>query len=275
MANVYSLKGKVKGSIELPDVFKAEYRPDVIQRAVVALQAERRGTYAAYPLAGLQTSASYQGRRQSFRQTINRGMSRLPREKPGGGGLGKVRRVPQSVGGRKAHPPKGKDWFKKINRREYLLALKSAISASVDKELVRERGHLIDKVPEIPLIVEDKFEEIKKTKDVLTTFESLGFVEDIERARERKTRAGRGKMRGRKYKKKKSVLVVINKDSGIKLGAANIPGVDVVEVAELDVELLAPGTQSGRLTLWTESAIKNIGKIEDGLLQSPSVSVDG
>ncbi|MBN2014569.1 MAG: 50S ribosomal protein L4 [Candidatus Altiarchaeota archaeon] len=275
MANIYSLDGKVKGSIELPEVFSVEHRPDVIQRAVVALQAGRRETYATYPIAGLQTSASYQGRRQSFRQTINKGMSRLPREKPGGGGLGRVRRVPQSMGGRRAHPPKGKDWFKKINRREYMLALKSAISATVDRALVKERGHLIDNVVGIPLIVEDKFEQLERTKDVLSSLESLGLSEDLERAREKNLRAGRGKMRGRKYKRKKSLLIVVNKDSGIKAGADNIPGVDVAEVSELDVELLAPGTHSGRLTLWTESAIKNIHRIEDGSIQGVVVSADG
>jgi len=276
MVNIYSLTGKVKGKIKLPDIFEIEYRPDLIQRAVVAIQANRRKPYATFELAGQQTTAAYFGRRRGgFRQTINRGMSRLPREKPGGGGLGKVRIVPQSVGGRRAHPPKGRDWSKKINRRENTFALKSAIAATINKELIGLRGHLIDNVPEIPLIIEDKFEELNKTADVVKTLKALGLGDDLERAKEKKTRAGRGKTRGRKYKCKKSVLIVINKDSGIKSGARNIPGVDIAKLDELNVELLAPGTHTGRLTLWTESAIKNLDKIRNGSIQGPSLSING
>ncbi|RLI92871.1 MAG: 50S ribosomal protein L4 [Candidatus Altiarchaeales archaeon] len=276
MVNVYSLSGKVKGKIKLPEMFGIEYRPDIIQRAVVAIQANRRKPYAAYELAGQQTTAAYFGRRRgSYRQTINRGMSRLPREKSGGGGLGKVRIVPQSVGGRRAHPPKGRDWSRKINRKEYSLALKSAISATGNKDLISLRGHIIDKVPEIPLVIEDKFEELNKTRDVIKVLKSLGLGDDLERAKERKIRAGRGKTRGRRYRRKKSVLIVINKDSGIKSGARNIPGVDIAKLDELNVELLAPGTHAGRLTLWSESAIKNLDKIRNGSIQGPSLSTDG
>jgi len=105
--SIYSMKGDVTGSIDLPDVFNTPYRPDLIQRAVVSIQSMIRQSYGTSPVAGLNTSAGYYGRRgRRYRQTINKEMSRLPREKPGGGGLGKVRRVPQSVGGRRAHPPK-------------------------------------------------------------------------------------------------------------------------------------------------------------------------
>lgn len=267
MVNVYSLGGKVIGEISLPGVFNADFRPDVIQRAVVSLQASRRQRYSTFPLAGLQTSAEYFGnRRRSYRQTINRGQSRLPRELPGGGGLGRVRRVPHSVGGRRAHPPKGKDWTKKINNKEYMLALRSAITATANKELVKKRGHVIDSLPQIPLIVEDKLEELKKTKDVLAALQSLGCGADLERASEKKVRAGKGKTRGRRYRKKKSLLIVVNKDSGIKKSAENISGVNIALVDELTVEDLAPGAHPGRLTLWTESAIKNIGRLGYGSL---------
>ncbi|HIE34312.1 MAG TPA: 50S ribosomal protein L4 [Candidatus Altiarchaeales archaeon] len=261
MANVYSLDGKKKGSLKLPDVFNTEYRPDVIQRAVVSIQTNRRQPYAPFVLAGQQTSAAYFGRRRGgFRQTINRGMSRLPREKPGGGGLGRVRIVPQAVGGRRAHPPKGKEWSKKINNKEYSLAFRSAIGATINKELVSKRGHIIDKIRELPLIVDDKFEKLKKTKEIIDVLNALGLEDDIERARNRVIRSGKGKMRGRKYKNKKSVLIVVNDDKGVISGTRNIPGVDVVKLDDLNVELLAPGTHAGRLTMWTESAIKNIDK---------------
>jgi len=262
MANVYSLDGKVSGKIELPKVFKTDYRPDLIQRAVVTLDANERQVYGHDVEAGLRSSADYYAvRRHTYRLTINRGISRLPREKPGGGGLGRVRIVPQSRGGRRAHGPNKKSWHKKINKKEYLLALKSAIAAASNKDLIAKRGHSIGNVKEIPLIVEDSFNELNKTKDVVNTLRILGLEDELKRSKEKKTKAGRGKTRGRKYRTRKSLLIVLDKESNVKSAADNIPGVDVTTVDTLDVGLLAPGTLPGRLTLWTKSAIKNIDKI--------------
>ncbi|MFH0859922.1 MAG: 50S ribosomal protein L4 [Candidatus Altiarchaeota archaeon] len=158
MADVYSIDGKKAGKIDLPGVFSTEYRPDLIQRGAVALQSSRRQPYGVSPDAGLQTTAEYYGRRKgAYRMTINKGMSRLPREKTGGGGLGKVRRVPQSVGGRRSHPPRGKDYTKKINSKEYTKALESAIAST--------KNNLI--------IVEDKLEGMSKTKEIIGFLSSL------------------------------------------------------------------------------------------------------
>jgi large subunit ribosomal protein L4e len=262
MANIYSLKGKAVGKMELPEVFRTEYRPDLIRRAVVALQSENRQPYANSEGSGMKSSADYFGRRKgAYRMTINRGMSRLPREKTGGGGLGKVRLVPNSVGGRRAHPPKGKDYSKKINTKEYMFALKSAIAATRNKEFLQERGHIIEGLAEVPLVIEDSFENLLKTKDVIGVLASLGLSADLDRAGEKTIRAGKGKGRGRPYRKKKSALIVIKQDGGIGKGARNIPGVDVVTLEELDVELLAPGTHAGRLTIWSKSALENLGTI--------------
>lgn len=261
MTNIYSLTGKPEGKINLPEVFKTDYRPDLIQRAVVSQQAAKRQTYGTDPYAGLRTSADYfANRKHTYRLTMNRGMSRLPREKPGGGGLGRVKRVPHAVGGRSAHAPRNKDYTKKINNREYEKALNSAIAATANKEIVVRRGHKLSSVVEIPLIVDDAFESLKKTKDVLKTLRNLGLGEDLERGAIKKINAGKGKARGRKYDKRKSVLIVVNEDKGVKNSVQNIPGVDVATIKELGVELLAPGTHAGRLTLWTKSAIQNIGK---------------
>lgn len=261
MTNVYSLSGKPEGKISLPDVFKTQYRPDIIQRAVVSQQANRRQPYGTDPYAGLRTSADYfANRKHTYRLTMNKGMSRLPREKPGGGGLGKVKRVPHATGGRSAHAPQNKDYSKKINKKEYKNALNSAIAATTLKEIVTERGHILGKITELPMIVEDAFESIKKTKEVLETLTNLGLDGDLKRGAVKSITAGKGKSRGRKYKKRKSLLIVVNEDKGVKKAAQNIPGVDIATVKELEVELLAPGTHAGRLTLWTKSAIQNIGK---------------
>ena len=80
----------------------------------------------------------------------------------------------------------------------------------------------------------------------------------------RKVRAGKGKMRGRKMKKTVGPLIVVAEDEGIKKAARNMPGVDVETVDSLNVELMAPGTHPGRLTIWTRSAIEQLKKLSGG-----------
>jgi large subunit ribosomal protein L4e len=57
------------------------------------------------------------------------------------------------------------------------------------------------------------------------------------------------------------VLFVVTEDKGISKALKNIPGSDFVIVNNLNAELLAPGTRAGRLTVWSESAIKKLGEI--------------
>ena len=166
-----------------------------------------------------------------------------------------------AVGGRIAFPPTPeKKIAKKINLKEKRKAIISAISATAVKELVEARGHRVENVPQIPLIIEDKFQELSSTKDVLDVFSKLGLLDDLERAKVKKIRAGKGKMRGRRYKRRKSVLIVIGEDKGIKKAARNLPGVDVVGAKDLGAEDLAPGGHAGRLTLYTPSAIEQLGE---------------
>jgi len=137
------------------------------------------------------------------------------------------------------------------------------VAATKNREFLKERGHIIEDVKEIPLIVEDSIEKLNKTKEVVKVLRALGLGSELERVKEKKIRSGRGKSRGRKYKKRKSALIVINEDFGIKKSARNIPGIDIARLDELDIELLAPGTHAGRLTIWTKSAIENIDKIAE------------
>ncbi|MCX6695477.1 MAG: 50S ribosomal protein L4 [Candidatus Altiarchaeota archaeon] len=262
MVNVYSIKGEAKGKANLPKVFSTPYRPDLIQKSVVSEESALRQRYSNNPKAGFGTSADYFGARSkggSWRQTINKGMSRLPREKPGGGGLGRVRIVPQSKGGHRSHPPKGRDYTKKINNKEYELALKSAVSAAKDKELVSSRGHTIDKLSELPLVFEDSIEKVSKTKELKDALKAIGLQAELERV-EIKKREGRSELRSRGRKVKKSMLIIVNEDKGVIKAAANIPGVDAVKISDLKVSQLAPGAKAGRLTVWSESALKKIGE---------------
>lgn len=253
--NIYSLSGrKTQDTLELPKVFEGDVRPDLIKRAVLSSQSERYQPQGRDPFAGKRTSAEGWG--------PGRGVSRVSRVKGSGysaGGHGAI--VPQAVGGRIAHPPKvEKQIKKKINAKERKKATASAIAATAIKELVEERGHVIDKVPEIPLVVSDELENLKTAKDVENAFSKLGLSEDLQRAKDRKIRAGKGTMRGRRYKKKKSALVVVSGSGNIFQGANNHPGIDVVKVEHLGVEQLAPGTHYGRLTIYTKSAIDKIAQ---------------
>ena len=263
-AKVFSLKGQPKGDIALPEVFSTDYRPDLIQRAVVVEQSQKRQPYGPSEDAGMNSTAEYYGRRRGYyRLTVNRGMSRLPRIKRSGGGLGDVRIVPHSKGGRRAHPPKPeKILSKKINKKELNYALKSAISATTNLELVTGdgRNHSVGELS-LPLVVEDGFENLAKTKEVSDVFSALKLMDDVEKAGTKKTRAGRGKMRGRRTKLGKSVLVVLSGECKAEKAAGNLSGVDVAEVQDLSVDLLAPGGYPGRLTLWTEGSLKKLEEL--------------
>ncbi len=259
-AKVYTPTGAAKGEIELPNVFSAPYRPDIIRRVFTIIQSHKFQPKGVYYLAGKDTSAEYIGRRDAFRSGINRGNSRLPRTKPGGGGLGDVARVPHAKGGFRAHPPKvEKNLYKQVNKKEKILALRSAIAASANPFIVKRRGHKIPEGIELPIVVDDGVQDLKKTKDIVKLLEQLGLKDELERAKEKKIRAGKGKMRGRKYKKKTSILFVVNNVKFAKV-VENIPGVDAVLVKDLSVKDLAPGGEAGRLTVWTESAIKALGE---------------
>ncbi|SDX99316.1 50S ribosomal protein L4 [Halobellus clavatus] len=243
-ATIRDLNGDDAGTLDLPEVFETAYRPDLIERAVVAAQANRKQAYGADPYAGLRTPA------ESFGS--GRGMAHVPREN------GRARRVPHTIKGRKAHPPKAeKDQGKDINDKERKLAVRSAIAATTDEELVRERGHQFEDDVELPLVVSDDFEDLVKTREVVDLLESLGLHADIERSDEnRKVKAGRGKTRGRKYTRPKSILFVTSDEPS--KAARNLAGADVVTADNVSAEDLAPGTQAGRLTLFTESAVEEV-----------------
>ncbi|MEM3760404.1 MAG: 50S ribosomal protein L4, partial [Candidatus Bathyarchaeia archaeon] len=151
---------------------------------------------------------------------------------------------------------------KRIPKKEKRLALLSAIAATARREVVASRNHAIEDVPQIPLIVTDNLEELKRTKDVEEALVQLGVFSDIYRVKEsRNIRAGKGKRRGRKIKQAVGPLIVVNENKGIIEAARNIPGLDVVTVNNLNAEILAPGTHPGRLTIWTRGTIERLNEL--------------
>ncbi len=257
---VFDMDGKSTKQIELPSVFSESVRPDLINRAAMAVRSTLFQPKGPTPLAGLQTTAEYVGRRRAYRTMINIERARLPKVKLAKGRFGEVRIVPQSRGGRPAHPPKvEKILVERINKKERRKAIRSALAATANPDLVQKRGHRV--AMETPIIVEDSFEKLKKTKEVLSLFDKLKLEKELERDRVVKIRVGRGKMRGRRWKKKKGILVVVSKNCQVIKASENIAGVDVSLVKNLNADLLAPGGQPGRLTLFTESAIKELDKL--------------
>lgn len=259
-AELLSLEGKKEKEITLPEQFTEEYRPDVIKRAVLAMQANKRQPYGAADDAGKRASAKLSRRRRKYRGSYGKGISRVPRKIMTRRGLhfnwvGAF--APGTVGGRKAHPPKAeKEWGQKINNKERKLAIRSAIAATADRGIVEKRTGFSN----APVIVAGGIESLAKTKDVEALLPKLGMEKQVERIGERKVRAGKGKMRGRRYKQKKSVLFVVSGKCALESAAKNLPGVDVAWVKSLNAELLAPGADAGRLTVWSEKAVELLGK---------------
>ncbi len=251
-AKIFNLEGKPIGKISLPTIFGTPLRPDVIKRAVLAIQSSRFQPQGRDPRAGKRTTAESRG--------VGLGIARIPRTK---GPSGRAALAPGTVGGRAAHPPTfEKKIVKRIPKKEKRLALFSAIAATASKEVVASRGHPIEDVPEIPLIVTDDLEMLKKTKQVEETLIHLGVLSDIYRVKEsRKIRAGKGKHRGRKIKQAVGPLIVVAENKGISKAAKNIPGVDVVTVNNLNVEMFAPGAHPGRLTIWTAGAVEKLNEL--------------
>ena len=255
--DILNSQNKKTGDRELPTQFSEGYRPDLIKRAVHSLQSKARQAYGSSPEAGLRHSSKLSKRRRKYRGCYGFGISRVNRKILSRRGtrffwVGAF--SPQTRGGRRSHPPKAEKVFDKdINRKENRKAIRSAISATVVKELVTQRGH---KLPEIyPFVVAADFEKLAKTKDVEKALLDLGFKEELERSLLKKIRAGMGTMRGRKYRRKKGILVVVGEDCPLTKAAKNVAGLDVVKVNALNAELLAPGAQAGRVTLWTEKAL--------------------
>jgi len=249
--NVYSVKGEVSGTIDVPEVFSSEYRPDIIKKAILAAAANKRQPYGPNARAGMRHSVSTWGK--------GRGVSRVQRVKAGK----RATESPNNISGRRAHPPRPERiWDQKVNKKELRIARYSAIAATGCAECVRERGHQFDDSVSFPIVIEDEFQNMASTSEINEILDSIGVGYDIERAKEgRKIRAGRGKMRNRRYRTPVSVLIVVSeREAPVFMGASNLPGVDVETVDTLNASILAPGGDAGRLTIYTRSAISKIGE---------------
>ncbi len=245
--NVYTVKGGIKEQIELPRQFEYPYRPDLIREAVRVFQLNRVQPHGIKEGAGMKVAESW-----GPGHGISKMVPRIGSSSRGGN-------IPNTRGGRAGHPPTTqKVWTRKMNRKMRRLAKYSALSMTANRDMVVSRGHRIGGELTLPVVVEDSLEEISRVKDAIEFLKNLGLYEDVERASVRRIRGGRGKMRGRRYKRKKSILLVVKNKENVVRGFGNLPGVDIVTPAELNAEVLAPGTHAGRLVVFTKGAIEEI-----------------
>lgn len=153
-------------------------------------------------------------------------------------------------------------WNVKVNHNEKRYATASAIAASAVASLVLARGHRVEKIPEIPLVVSNDLESVKKTKEAVAALKAVGAQAELVKVlKSKKLRAGKGKYRNRRFTQRRGPLVVYSEDNGIVKAFRNVPGVETANVASLNLLQLAPGAHLGRFVIWTESAFASLDKV--------------
>ena len=153
-------------------------------------------------------------------------------------------------------------WHIKTNLNEKRFAVVSAVAATAVPSLVLARGHRIEEIEEVPLVVGDALEGLTKTKAAVAALRALKAHSDVSKvSNSRKVRAGKGKMRGRRHQQRRGPLVIYAEDKGIVKAFRNVPGVEVANVRRLNVLQLAPGGHLGRFCIWTESAFKLLDQV--------------
>lgn len=257
LASVYNEANEASGvNTGMPAVFRAPIRPDLISHVHHQLLKNRRVPYAVAKEAGHQTSAESWG--------TGRAVARIPRVRGGGthrsgqGAFGNMCR-----GGRMFAPCKTwRRWHRCVNITMRRHAAAAAIAASGVTALVMAKGHAIEQINEVPLVVDDKVQDYQKTKQAVSLLKKLNAWADVDKVvKSKRLRPGKGKRRNRRYKKKCGPLVIYDKDNGIVRSFRNIPGVDTCDVNALSIFKLAPGGHAGRFVIWTESAFRKLNDI--------------
>ena len=260
---VYTTSGMEDERIELPIIFSTPYRREIIHKAFTNLTSHKFQPQGRHPTAGQDVVAD------SNDPPTGQGVSRVARARGGGGGRqGQGAEVASTRGGRQAHPPiVGKVIYKKLNKKENKLALCSAIAATASRDLVESRGHKVKDIESFPIILTDDIESISKTNEIIKVLDSLKLSKDMERLLSRRVRSGQSRLRGRSKKVGKSVLFVVVDASNLRKATGTLPGVEARNVRDLSVLDLAPGSDPIRLTVYSKSAIREIGKIKSTHLE--------
>lgn len=260
VVSIIGPKGKASDKTHpLPNVFRSPIRPDIVQIVHTGMAKNRRQAYAVSEKAGHQTSAESWG--------TGRAVARIPRVS----GSGTHRAGQAAFGnmcrsGRMFAPTKvWRKWHQKINLGQKRFATASALAASSNAALLMARGHNVSSVPEVPLVISSAAFSLSKVSGALALLRAVGAGPDIDKVKKsRKLRAGKGKLRGRRFRQRRGPLVVYNpEDDGIELTRSfrNIAGVESCSVYALNLLQLAPGGHLGRFIVWTSSAFAALDTI--------------
>jgi len=264
LVTVYNDQGESNSQVTLPSVFKAPIRPDVVNFVHTNMAKNARQPYAVSSVAGHQTSAESWG--------TGRAVARIPRVRGGGthrSGQGAFGNMCRS--GRMFAPTKTwRRWHRPINQNQRRYAVCSALAASALPALVMARGHKVEKVGEVPLVCTDAIETMTKTRNAVALLEKLGAYDDVQKCEDsKKIRAGKGKMRNRRFTMRRGPLIIYNEDHGIKQAFRNLPGVELISVDRLNLLKLAPGGHLGRFCVWSQSSFAKLDSIY-GTSRKPS-----
>jgi len=255
--DVYKVDGTKDSQVPTPAVLSAPIRPDLVNFVFTNMNKNHRQAYAVDPKAGMRHSAESWG--------TGRAVARIPRvggggtQRSGQGAFGNMCRK-----GRMFAPTKvWRRWHRKVNINQKRFAISSALAASAIPALVMARGHKIDTIPEVPLVLDDSFGSLAKTSAAVKTLTDLGVGAELEKSKSsKKVRAGKGKMRNRRYVLRKGPLVIYGNDSdSVPRAVRNLPGVEYAHVDRLNLLQLAPGGHLGRFCIWTKSAFEKLDAI--------------
>lgn len=164
-------------------------------------------------------------------------------------------------------------WHRHVNVTMKRHAVCSALAASAIPALVAARGHRISKVAEVPLVVDaETVKNINKTKQIVAVLKKLHAYDDVEKvARSKKIRAGRGKMRDRRYTMRRGPLVIFKTRTPLIQALRNLPGVDLMCVMRPNLLQLAPGGHLGRFVIWLDDAFAMLDKVFGTFSQSSKI----
>jgi len=241
----------------MPEVFTTPIRNDIVHYVHARLSKNRRQGHAVFYKAGAEHSAESWG--------TGRAVARIPRIS----GSGTSRSGQATFGNmcRKARmfaPLKiWRKWHARANITQRRHAVASALAASACTPLVMARGHHVDKVPELPLVVETGLGKNDKTPTLLTALTKLGVTDELTKVkRSKKIRSGKGKYRNSRYVMRKGPLIIYSDASkNVKQAARNLPGVDTCNVHRLNILQLAPGGHLGRFCIFTKDAFDELNTV--------------
>ncbi|MEK6919041.1 MAG: 50S ribosomal protein L4 [Nanoarchaeota archaeon] len=256
-----TLTGQGK-EVEVPKIFSSTVREDLAQKFHEINK--EQAPYAPGEYSGMKYSASgiAKHRRHLWKTQYGHGISRIPRKimwRRGTQFYWVGATINSARGGRAAHPPRVEHFLaeKKMNKKEAEMAIKSAIASTAQEKLIRKRYSSISKetkMPQLPIIVDETVMKTNTKELIKFLKENLKGLEQVI-FRNRAVRAGIGKRRGRKYKQNAGLLMITGNEEEKKFS-----GIEIKKLQDLEIADVFP---LGRLTIYTEKAIKELNEIKE------------